>query len=291
MLNRSRVGELLLKAKVIDEFQLRSAMARHDQWGGLLSATVSEMGFASEESVYSALAKALRLELVRPKELACDDKALAKLDSTFADQHMVFPVALKDSGKTLILAMADPTDVETVDEAGRRSRARVTLVVASHSEIRQAISRHYYGHGPAGAAAPTDDPGVTLPPSDDEEFKVTDMSGNTLIKRVADIKDPKAATRNAQPPAPASPAPQAPQAQAAKSAPTKAPRPAPAPARLSPAAESAAAMLDEMFADLPEYRFTEEELRRIEAVRANQDKSARLVQALSELLTEKGLLS
>ena len=37
MPSRSRVADILLKAKVIDELQLRSARAQHEQWGGRLT--------------------------------------------------------------------------------------------------------------------------------------------------------------------------------------------------------------------------------------------------------------
>ncbi|HYO71337.1 MAG TPA: hypothetical protein VEU33_35190, partial [Archangium sp.] len=43
---RNRIGEILVKARVIDEMQLRSALAQHDQWGGRLSRIITDMGIA-----------------------------------------------------------------------------------------------------------------------------------------------------------------------------------------------------------------------------------------------------
>ncbi len=65
-----------------------------------------------------------------------------------AEQKGIFPVALKDNGKTLVLAMADPTDLNTVDQVAARARARVIVVIASDREIENAILRHYRGQEP-----------------------------------------------------------------------------------------------------------------------------------------------
>ncbi|MHB8875610.1 MAG: GspE/PulE/PilB domain-containing protein [Myxococcaceae bacterium] len=264
--SRSRLGEILVKAKIIDELQLRSALARQDQWGGRITTTIVEMGFQDEDTVYSALARALKVELMHLGTVNKDAQALAKFDASYAEEKGIFPVSLKDNGKSLILAMADPTDLETVDEAGRRSRARVTVVIASETEIRHAIMRHYRnidpGAGATGRARKAVQEAGTPTSGDDDDFKITDMSGRTVMKRLSDIVDPNA---------------------------PKAPPPA---SVAAPGQGSAADMLDEMMAApaAASPTFTEDELKRIEAVRTNQEKSARVMQALTDLLIEKGLM-
>src|SRR4051812_37963226 len=104
---RNRIGELLVKARIIDELQLRSALARHDQWGGRLSRVITDMGIANEETVIKAIAQATGMPRLHLGNITRDPGALAKVDVTLAEQKGVFPVALKDSGKTLVLAMSD----------------------------------------------------------------------------------------------------------------------------------------------------------------------------------------
>ncbi|MGA9524731.1 MAG: hypothetical protein WBV82_24950, partial [Myxococcaceae bacterium] len=121
----SRIGEVLVKARIIDELQLRSAMAKHDAWGGRLAHVVAEMGLADEERIVDTLALALKVSRVRLGNLTRDGSALAKLDVAFAEAAAVFPLRLRDHGKVLLLAMADPADLATIDEVSRRARARV----------------------------------------------------------------------------------------------------------------------------------------------------------------------
>jgi Type II secretion system (T2SS), protein E, N-terminal domain len=152
---RNRIGELLVKARVLDEMQLRSALARHDQWGGRLSRIISDMGLVPEDTLTQAICQGLGVQRVQLDNLTKDLGALAKLDVGFAEQKGIFPVALRDNGKTLMLAMADPTDLETIDQVAARGRTRVIPLVAGDLEIQNAILRHYRNQEPAvGTHAP-----------------------------------------------------------------------------------------------------------------------------------------
>ncbi|HEX8705429.1 MAG TPA: hypothetical protein VF815_41735 [Myxococcaceae bacterium] len=258
---RNRIGELLVKARIIDELQLRSALARHDQWGGRLSRIISDMGIATEETLINAIAQATGSQRIHLGNVTRDPGALAKVDVTLAEQKGIFPVALKDNGKTLVLAMSDPTDLNTVDQVVAKSRTRVVVVVAGDQEIEHAILRHYRGQEPVMSTRYTGQPKKqdAMSTGEEEEFKVVDMSGNTVVKRMAQVA-PSIAAQNA--------------AEAA-------------------GGSSAGDLLDEILAggsSAPE-GLSAEELQRLETVKINQEKSSKILRALLELLLEKGELS
>ena len=261
---RNKIGEILVKARVIDEMQLRSALSQHDQWGGRLSRIISDMGLAAEDTLTEAIAQGMGMQRVQ-LGTAKDPGALAKLDVTFAEQKGVFPVALRDNGKTLVLAMADPSDLQTIDQVAARSRTRVIPMVASDREIEHAIQRHYRNQEPAAAAAAR--PTGKLPSSgDDDEFKIVDISGKTVMKALSDVA-PNMARENAARQAPPPPAP-------------------------SGGMASAADLLDEILSGSPPpaETFSPEEMQRLQAVQLNQEKSSKILRALLELLLEKRML-
>lgn len=267
--SRNRIADILVKARVIDELQLRSALASLDQWGGRVSRVVADLGLASEETITQAICQGLGMPRVQLGNLTKDSAALTRVDVGLAEQKGIFPVQLKDNGKTLVLAMADPTDLATLDQVAARSRARVVPMVAGDREIEHAILRHYRGQEPVEKkrfkpdTAKQQDAGE-LP--EEEEFKVVDMSGKTVVKRISDIVDP-----NAAPPA----------------APPPAARAAPAPAASS--GSSASDILDEILAGgAPTSEWTEEDLARLQTVQQNQEKSSKILRALLELVFEKG---
>jgi hypothetical protein len=168
---RNRVAEILLQAKVIDDLQLRSALGYLSQWGGRLAHAVTEKRFATEDEVVAALGAALRLEPIHLANIPRDAAALARLDADYCRDKGVFPVALKDGGRTLLLAMADPTDDGVAEAVSHRGRARITVALAGELQIRAAIDRLYLGReaavGPARAPArkaPEPEPPPEIPP-------------------------------------------------------------------------------------------------------------------------------
>jgi hypothetical protein len=260
MAPRNRIGELLVRARVIDELQLRSAMAQVDQWGGRVSRMAAEMGLASEDAVTQAIAQGLNMQRVHLGNIGRDAGVLGKLDVGLCEEKAVFPVALRDNGKTLLLAMADPTDLETVDKVASLTRLRVAVVVAGDREIERAIRRLYRNQELTYSGIR--DPNAEAPAEEDEnEFKIVDMSGKTVMKHINSIAPP--------------------------------PQGAPGPGAVIPTdTGSAAALLDDLLSGgSPNDGFTEEELQRLEMLRANQEKSTKILRALLELLLERGELN
>ncbi|MCP3144237.1 GspE/PulE/PilB domain-containing protein [Pyxidicoccus xibeiensis] len=267
--SRNRIGEILVKARVIDDLQLRSALASQDQWGGRLSRIVADLGLATDETIAEAICQGLGMQRVQLGNITRDAGALARVDVTLAEQKGIFPVGLKDNGKTLVLAMADPTDLSTLDQVAAKSRARVVVMVASEREIEHAILRHYRNQEPVSSTRFSGSPsqsssGGEFDEQGEDEFKVVDMSGKTVVKRIADIVPPGSpATAPAEKPGPPVPG----------------------------AGASAGDILDEILAGgTPKSEWTEEDLQRLNTVQQNQEKSSKILRALLELLLEKGQL-
>lgn len=250
----SRLKDLLLKAKLVDELQLRSALARMDQWGGRLPEVLVDMGFVDEEQLVETLGKALKMQVTHLGTVVKDPAALSRVDVAFCEENAVFPILLKD--RTLTLAMADPTDLALIDAVAAKANARVSPVLASESELKIAIAKHYRG--------------VVLEPRSYSMRKrvtqeVPTSEGGALPESVFQL-DLRA------PPKPGEPPP---------------------PVHYSKT-KSANTMLDEILGDddepAPRSGFTPEELVRLDACRLNQEKASRIIGALTELLTEKGYL-
>lgn len=139
----ARFAEVLLKAKLIDEMQLKSALAHSEQWGGSLARAVAELGFAEEDTLVETLSKYMRVPVMHLGNVLKDNTALRTLGVDFCEKHGVFPVSLKD--RTLTLAMIDPTDLKVIDDAGSMARVRVFPVMTAETEIRTAIAKHFRG--------------------------------------------------------------------------------------------------------------------------------------------------
>jgi len=139
---RKRLGELLLDAGLIDEVQLRAALAHQNEWGGRLGVVLIRKGFIKETDMISVIEKQLGMscmpleDFVRPTA-----ETLGMVKENIARKFGVFPIAL--DGKTLELATSDPTDLNTLDDLSFLLGVRIRPVLALESDILTAID-HFY---------------------------------------------------------------------------------------------------------------------------------------------------
>ncbi len=137
---RERLGELLLTAGVISQEQMDAALDEQRQSGGKLGAVLVSLGFTTEEQIADTLATQKGYEYVDLSAYRVDRTAVSLLPARVAHMRHVIPIGFSD--EDLVLAMADPLDIETADEVEVRTGYRVVPVVAPPSQISRAIERY-----------------------------------------------------------------------------------------------------------------------------------------------------
>lgn len=147
MVLKVKLGEILIKSGLIDELQLRSALAYQKKWGGKLGNTLLELGFVTEEQLLKALANQMKLPAVDLKRFKVQTTALKLVPYKTAQDLRVLPLGVKDEGgkKVLYVAMADPTDDDVVSELEFITKMKVKPVIATDSSIERAIKLYYEG--------------------------------------------------------------------------------------------------------------------------------------------------
>ncbi|MBI2889361.1 MAG: hypothetical protein HYY13_01100 [Nitrospirae bacterium] len=142
---RKKLGELLLEAKLIDDFQLRSALAHQKKWGGRLGANLIGLGFITERQLLDYLAGKFGLEIVNVLGTKLDSNALDKVPKDLAAKHCMIPVRIEQQGPVsyLVLAMSDPTNLTAVDDVRFRTGMNVRPVLAGETQLMKAIQAAY----------------------------------------------------------------------------------------------------------------------------------------------------
>lgn len=151
------VLDLLLEIQLIDDRQYEDVLSRATgAGGGHLIQTVCELGYATESSIARALSAELGLQRADLAATPPAPEALELLDAKLCRDRFVLPLALHEGGALLWLAMADPTDADTIGLVGRKLHKRVRPLVAAPTELVRAIARHQAaapdGGAPAGAS-------------------------------------------------------------------------------------------------------------------------------------------
>ncbi len=143
-LNANRLGEMLLEAGLIDQFQLESALSMQRNLGGRIGSALVKLGYLPEETILEFLetqAKYARISL-RDLELSAELMEILPLERML--ERVVVPVELRKIGneKALRVAMTDPTNLPLIEELQFSTGCRILPVVAGEEEIIAAINRN-----------------------------------------------------------------------------------------------------------------------------------------------------
>ena len=140
-MNRDRVGQQLVEAKVVSSENLTHALAIQQGEGGRLGSILVGMGVLSESTLLEFLSQHYGVPTVELATCSLDPSLLALLPAAVVQQHLVVPV--KKTMSRLTLAMVDPTNSPLLDELRLRTGLQITPMVATESDIRTTIRQAY----------------------------------------------------------------------------------------------------------------------------------------------------
>src|SRR5213592_1549036 len=146
-----RIGELLLKEKLITAEQLQQALGQQKSNGGKLGYNLVKMGFVKDEQITALLSKQYGVPAINLASFEIDLTIIKLVPTETARKYQIIP--LSRSGSTLTIAMTDPTNVFAMDDIKFMTGYTVEPVVASEVAITDAIEK-YYPSGKPGSAAP-----------------------------------------------------------------------------------------------------------------------------------------
>src|SRR5215468_10570725 len=141
----SRIGELLVREKMLSLQQLQQAQEEAKRTGKRLGATLSRLGYVKDQDLTQFVAKQYSLPSINLSEIEIDAAVLKLVPREICEKHQVIPV--RRSGPTLIVAMADPSNIYAIDELKFLTQYNIEPVVVSESALETALSR-YYDKGP-----------------------------------------------------------------------------------------------------------------------------------------------
>ena len=142
----NRLGELLVREKLISLQQLRQAQDEQKNTGQNLGYTLAKLGYISDDEITSFLSTQYRLPAIDLDEFEVDAEVIRLVSREVCEKHKILPVSR--SGSSLIVAMADPTNLHAIDDIKFLTGYNVEPVVASETAIHAAIER-YYNVGPS----------------------------------------------------------------------------------------------------------------------------------------------
>ncbi|MDX2495760.1 MAG: hypothetical protein QNK27_12425 [Desulfuromusa sp.] len=140
-INANRLGEMLLEAGLIDQFQLESALSMQRNLGGRIGSALVKLGYLPEETIIEFLESQEKYSRVSLQDLEVSAQLMTLLSPERMLELMVIPIELRKIGneKSLRVAMTDPTNLKLIDDLQFATGCKVIPVLAIEDEIEQAI--------------------------------------------------------------------------------------------------------------------------------------------------------
>ena len=151
--NANLLGEMLLNAGLIDQFQLESALSMQRNLGGQIGSALVKLGYLPDETIMEFLESQEKYTQVSLQDLEVPEHLMGLLTPERMLELMVIPIELRKTGneKLLRVAMPDPTNLKLIDDLQFATGCKVIPVLAVEDEIEQAIENNT----PKAASAPS----------------------------------------------------------------------------------------------------------------------------------------
>jgi type IV pilus assembly protein PilB len=137
---KEKLGQILLKNRIITEEQLQQALARQAETGESLGRVLIDLKMVSEGALTSILARQIGLKYVDLANFDVDISACSLVDGEIARRYTLIPVGY--DGNRLMVAMADPTNVFALDDIRIMTGLEIEPLVATKEDIVSAINRY-----------------------------------------------------------------------------------------------------------------------------------------------------
>ena len=131
---RPKIGELLCESGIISVEQLNQALLLQKQKGGRIGSVLHGLGFLSMATLVETLQKIHRVRALDLSTLEIPPQALQLIPLEKLKQYNVVPLQLK--GNCVYLAMADPGDLNALQELGFFLGCNIQPIAAPSAQIK-----------------------------------------------------------------------------------------------------------------------------------------------------------
>lgn len=135
------IGQLLLDRNLISSTDLQNGLSLQKERRDKIGKILTDLGYLAEKDLMSVLSEQLKVPLIRADEFPDVPIKVDKLSIKFLRQFQVLPLDLE--GNLLTVAMADPSDSDTLESLRMFTGYDVRMCLGTTGEIAEGIERLY----------------------------------------------------------------------------------------------------------------------------------------------------
>jgi len=183
--HRKRIGEVLVEQGLITEEQLQKGLEEQRACGMQLGKCLVKLGFITEVKLVDILSAQLDVQHVVLENFNFSRQLVKVIPKEMALKYRAIPLFEQDG--VITVAMADPTNLRTVDHLKFKTGKEIEPVIATEKSILAAIEKNYTTEleemtSILGAAASSEELEVVSQEAASET--ITDEEGAQVIKIV-----------------------------------------------------------------------------------------------------------
>ncbi len=180
-----RLGDLLVGQKVITEAQLEMALAAQKGTNRKLGEVMVDEGFTTEEAIAGALSSQMGIEFANLTGVQIPEEIIQLIPSNVAKKYTAIPLQYDEkSANGLVVAMADPMDMDAMDDFSIITDLQILPVVATRKQILLLIDKYYSAADAQNAANQYVKEREELYKEETEEMYSEDVNNSPIVQLV-----------------------------------------------------------------------------------------------------------
>lgn len=135
---KMKLGEMLLKKKLITKEQLDTAIEYQKSLGGKIGSIIVKLGYMTDEALTREIARHYNMEVTDLANMILPVNLLKAVPKDIIEKHHLIPIHVTE--KVLTVCMSDPTDYEALDELQFVTGKKIETTLATRDSIKRAIA-------------------------------------------------------------------------------------------------------------------------------------------------------
>jgi type IV pilus assembly protein PilB len=141
--DRRPLGQILIEMGAMTEEQLQEGLQLQKEKSGVLGQILVEAGIISAEDLLQALATQHGMQIVDLSQVEVPEDVIRMVSVSMAQVYRIVPISFEENNLTV--AMADPQNVNALDDLRFMLNCNVSAAVATEAQIAEAITKYYGG--------------------------------------------------------------------------------------------------------------------------------------------------
>ena len=136
-----QLGELQLEKKILKKDQLDKALKIQKQKSGLLGTILVGLGYVTEEQIAQAITIQYGFPYLPLQSYEVDPALIKIIPENVARQYCL--IVVDKIGNTMTIAMANPLNLQAVEDIELMSGCKVQAFVSTMTDINNALNQYY----------------------------------------------------------------------------------------------------------------------------------------------------